>query len=152
MNGMKDEMKHEIKTPLLAVDAVILFGAGIVLIKRENPPYEGCFALPGGFVEIGETIEDAAAREAREETGLAIDILGLVGIYSDPGRDPRGHVVSAAFLSTGKGELASGSDARSAEVFPLTKLPRLAFDHHRIVRDALRLAERLGGVHQIKVE
>lgn len=145
-------MKKEIKTPLLAVDAIILFRRGIVLIKRENPPYQGCFALPGGFVEIGETIEEAVAREAREETGLAIDLLGLVGIYSDPGRDPRGHVVSAAFLSTGKGELASGSDARSAEVFPLTGLPKLAFDHDKIIGDALLLAERLECMHQIKVE
>jgi len=149
---MKHEMKHEIKTPLLAADAVILFQKGIVLIRRNNPPYQGCFALPGGFVEIGETVEDAAVREAREETGLAIDLLGLVGIYSDPGRDPRGHVVSAAFLSRGKGELVSGSDARSAEVVPLDNLPRLAFDHDKIVRDALLLAERLGGMHQIKVE
>ena len=149
---MKHEMKHEIKTPLLAADAVILFQKGIVLIRRNNPPYQGCFALPGGFVEIGETVEDAAVREAREETGLAIDLLGLVGIYSDPGRDPRGHVVSAAFLSRGKGELVSGSDARSAEVVPLDNLPRLAFDHDKIVGDALLLAERLGGMHQIKVE
>lgn len=145
------EMKNAIKTPLLAVDAVILFQKGIVLIKRENPPYQGCFALPGGFVEIGETVEEAAAREAREETGLAIDLLGLVGVYSDPGRDPRGHVVSAAFLSTGEGKLASGSDARSAEVFPLDGLPELAFDHDKIIRDALHLAGRLG-MHQIKVE
>jgi 8-oxo-dGTP diphosphatase len=145
-------MKNEIKTPLLAVDAVILFQKGIVLIRRDNPPYQGCFALPGGFVEIGETVEDAVVREAREETGLAIDLLGLVGIYSDPGRDPRGHVVSAAFLSRGMGELVSGSDARSAEVVPLDNLPRLAFDHDKIVRDALLLAERLGGMHQIKVE
>lgn len=145
-------MKNEIKTPLLAVDAVILFQKGIVLIRRDNPPYQGYFALPGGFVEIGETVEDAVVREAREETGLAIDLLGLVGIYSDPGRDPRGHVVSAAFLSRGTGELVSGSDARSAEVVPLDNLPRLAFDHDKIVRDALLLAERLGGMHQIKVE
>jgi len=145
-------MRNEIKTPLLAADAVILFQKGIVLIRRDNPPYRGCFALPGGFVEIGETVEDAAVREAREETGLAIDLLGLVGIYSDPGRDPRGHVVSAAFLSRGKGKLVSGSDARSAEVVPLDDLPRLAFDHDKIVRDALLLAERLGGMHQIKVE
>ena len=145
-------MKNEIKTPLLAVDAVILFQAGIVLIKRENPPYQGCFALPGGFVEIGETVEDAVAREAREETGLAIDLLGLVGIYSDPGRDPRGHVVSAAFLSRGKGELVSGSDARSAEVFPLTSFPRLAFDHDKIIRDALHPGGTPRCMHQIKVE
>jgi 8-oxo-dGTP diphosphatase len=152
MIAMKNEMKHEIKTPLLAVDAVILFQKGIVLIRRDNPPYQGCFALPGGFVEIGETVEDAAVRESREETGLAIDLLGLVGIYSDPCRDPRGHVVSAAFLSRGMGELVSGSDARSVEVVPLDNLPRLAFDHDKIVRDALLLAERLGGMHQIKVE
>ncbi len=145
------EMKNEIKTPLLAVDAVILFQSGIVLIKRDNPPYQGCFALPGGFVEIGETVEDAAIREGREETGLLIDLQGLVGIYSDPGRDPRGHVVSAAFLSKGMGELVSGSDARSAEVVPLDRLPKLAFDHEKIVKDALLLAECLG-VHQIKVE
>jgi 8-oxo-dGTP diphosphatase len=145
-------MKNEIKTPFLAADAVILFQNGIVLIRRDNPPYQGCFALPGGFVEIGETVEDAAVREAREETGLAIDLLGLVGIYSDPGRDPRAHVVSAAYLSRGTGKLVSGSDARSAEVVPLDNLPGLAFDHDRIVRDALLLAERLGGMHQIKVE
>jgi 8-oxo-dGTP diphosphatase len=145
------DMKNAIKTPLLAADAVILFQKGIVLIKRDNPPYQGCFALPGGFVEIGETVEDAAAREAREETGLAIDLLRLVGIYSDPGRDPRGHVVSAAYLCTGMGELVSGSDARSAEVFPLDVLPELAFDHDKIIRDALLLARRLD-MHQIKVE
>ena len=108
-----------------------------MLIKRDNPPYEGCYALPGGFVEVGETVEAAAVREAREETGLSIDLLALVGIYSDPGRDPRGHVVSAAFLARGKGELAAGSDAASGRVFPLTKLPPLAFDHDKIIRDAL---------------
>ena len=96
------------KTPLLAADAVILFQGGIVLIKRENPPYQGCFALPGGFVEIGETVESAAQREAKEETGLEIELIGLVGIYSDPKRDPRGHIVSAAFLARGKATLSAG--------------------------------------------
>ena len=139
------------KTPLLAVDAVIFFREGIVLIKRDNPPYQGCFALPGGFVEIGETVEDAVQREAREETGLVIELLGLVGIYSDPGRDPRGHVVSAAFLASGRGELVSGSDARSAEVFLINSLPPLAFDHDRIISDALRLSRNLVN-DQIKVE
>ena len=139
------------KTPLLAVDAVIFFQEGIVLIKRDNPPYQGCFALPGGFVEIGETVEDAMHREAREETGLVIELLGLVGIYSDPGRDPRGHVVSAAFLARGRGELVSGSDARSADVFSINSLPPLAFDHDRIISDALRLARNQVN-NQIKVE
>lgn len=130
-------MNKEIKTPLLAADAVILFQEGIVLIRRDNPPYQGCYALPGGFVERGETVEEAAIREAREETGLDIELLGLVGVYSDPGRDPRGHVVSAAFLAQGKGRLQSGSDARSAEVFPPEELPELAFDHDQIIKDAL---------------
>jgi len=137
-------MKREIKTPLLAADAVILFQDGIVLIRRNNPPYQGCYALPGGFVEIGETVEEAAIREAREETGLDINLLGLVGVYSDPARDPRGHVVSVAFLARGSGQLQSGSDAWSAEVFSPVELPRLAFDHEQIIRDALHLAEELG--------
>jgi 8-oxo-dGTP diphosphatase len=139
------------KTPHLAADAVILFHNGIVLIKRDNPPYQGCFALPGGFVEIGETVEDAVQREAKEETGLVIELLGLVGIYSDPGRDPRGHVVSAAFLASGSGELVSGSDARSVEVISINCLPHLAFDHDRIISDALRLARNRMN-NQIKVE
>lgn len=128
-----------IKTPKLAVDAVILFGRGIVLIRRENPPYQGDYALPGGFMEIGETVEAAVCREVAEETGLSIRLLSLVGVYSDPNRDPRGHVVSACFLAWGSGELRSGSDARSAEVFEINHLPELAFDHAQIVRDALHL-------------
>ena len=128
-------------TPLLAVDAVILFQDGIVLIKRDRPPFAGSYALPGGFVEVGETVEAAAAREAREETGLIIELLGLVGIYSNPARDPRGHVVSAAFLARGSGDLKAGSDARSAQVFPLQSLPPLAFDHDKIISDALSLAK-----------
>jgi len=143
-----------IKTPLLAADAVILFAGGIVLIKRNNPPFAGCYALPGGFVEVGETVEAAAVREAREETGLSIELLALVGIYSDPARDPRGHVVSAAFLARGKGKLAAGSDAASARVFPLQSLPPLAFDHKKIISDALILAQgrRSEFDSQIKVE
>jgi len=127
-------------TPLLAVDAIILFREGIVLIKRYNPPYQGCYALPGGFVEVGETVEDAVRREAREETGLDLTLIELVGVYSDPRRDPRGHVVSVAYLAQGRGDLVSGSDARSAEIFPLQSLPPLAFDHEKIIGDALRKA------------
>ena len=130
-----------IVTPLLAVDAAILLAGGIVLIKRDNPPFAGSYALPGGFVEVGETVEAAAVREAREETGLIIELLGLVGIYSNPARDPRGHVVSAAFLARGRGELTACSDARSAQVFPLQSLPPLAFDHDKIISEALSLAK-----------
>jgi 8-oxo-dGTP diphosphatase len=127
------------KTPLLAVDAVILFGSDLVLIKRDNPPYQGSYALPGGFVEVGESTEDAVRREASEETGLEIELLGLVGVYSDPARDPRGHVVSVSYLAAGRGELRAGSDARSVEAFSFDHLPPLAFDHDKITRDAICL-------------
>ena len=131
--------RDRIQTPLLASDAVILYAGGIVLIKRDHPPFSGCYALRGGFVEIGETVEAACKREAKEETGLDIELVGLIGIYSDPSRDPRGHVVSAAFLAEGSGDLQAGSDAREAEVFSLKSLPALAFDHARIVSDAISL-------------
>jgi 8-oxo-dGTP diphosphatase len=126
------------RTPILAVDCIILFEGGIVLIRRRNPPFQGCYALPGGFVEVGESVEDAAIREAREETGLNITILRLIGVYSDPHRDPRGHVVSICHLSRGTGILSHGSDARSAEVFRLDRLPSLAFDHGQMIADAAK--------------
>jgi 8-oxo-dGTP diphosphatase len=125
------------KTPMLAADALILFDGGIVLIRRENPPYQGYYALPGGFVEVGETVEEAARREAKEETGLEITLQKLVGVYSKPDRDPRGHVVSICYLAQGRGDLLAGSDARSAEVFDPEDLPPLAFDHAQIIRDGL---------------
>jgi 8-oxo-dGTP diphosphatase len=125
------------KTPMLAADALILFDEGIVLIRRENPPYQGYYALPGGFVEVGETVEEAARREAKEETGLDIILLKLVGVYSKPDRDPRGHVVSICYLAQGRGDLLAGSDARYAEVFDPEDLPPLAFDHAQIIRDGL---------------
>jgi 8-oxo-dGTP diphosphatase len=127
------------KTPLLAVDAVIFFDGGIVLIRRLNPPYQGRYALPGGFVEVGEKTEDAVRREAKEETGLDIRLLRLVGAYSDQNRDPRGHVVSISYLALGSGTLQHGSDASAAEVFCPEELPELAFDHDEIIRDALRV-------------
>jgi len=89
------------RTPLLAVDAIVVLQEGIVLIRRDRPPYEGCYALPGGFVEPGESVEEAVCREAKEETGLELELLGLVGVYSQPDRDPRGHVVSLCYLARG---------------------------------------------------
>jgi 8-oxo-dGTP diphosphatase len=127
------------KNPALTVDAVIVKDGKIVLIKRKEGPFQGQYALPGGFVEYGETVEAALRREVLEETGLVVDVSSLVGIYSDPRRDPRGHVVSAAFVAViVRGELAGGSDAAEAIFWDITNLPPLAFDHAQIIRDALR--------------
>ncbi len=123
-------------TPLLTVDAVIMYEGKLVLIKRKNHPYKDIFALPGGFVDIGETVEQAVIREAKEETGLDIDIIKLIGVYSDPKRDPRGHTVSICFLAKGKGNLNAGSDANDIGLFDINNLPDLAFDHNKIIKDA----------------
>jgi len=124
------------QTPSLTVDILILFENRLVLVKRKNPPYQGKFALPGGFVDIGESTEKAVARESFEETGLSVGIIKLVGVYSDPQRDPRGHTVSVCYLAKGSGKLKYGSDAASAEPFELDSIPELAFDHNKMINDA----------------
>jgi 8-oxo-dGTP diphosphatase len=107
---------------------------GIVLIKRNNPPFG--WALPGGFVDYGESCEAAAVREAREETSLEIKRLEQLHTYSDPGRDPRKHTISTVFMARAKGTLRAGDDAREAAVFSRAKMPApLAFDHARILSD-----------------
>lgn len=125
-------------TPLLTVDTVIIYGGKLVLIRRKNPPFQGHFALPGGFVEAGETVEKAAVREAKEETGLDVELIKLLGVYSDPSRDPRGHTVSVCFLAVGSGNLKAGSDALDTGLFGITEIPQLAFDHNKIIENARR--------------
>ena len=120
----------------LTVDAIILYNKKIVLIKRKNPPYENYYALPGGFVEKGETVEQALIREVKEETGLDVDILKLVGVYSDPKRDPRGRVVSLCYLTKANGKLAPASDAVETTLFDISEVPELAFDHEQMMADA----------------
>ena len=125
------------ETPKLMVDVVIPSGRGIVLIRRAGDPFEGQWALPGGFVEVGETVEAAAAREAAEETGLAVELARLVGVYSDPERDPRGHNVSVAFLArVVGGDLVAATDAAEVAVLDPDSV-ELAFDHRSIIADAL---------------
>src|SRR3712207_6497696 len=118
------------------VDVVIPSGEGVVLIRRASDPFQGQWALPGGFVEVGETVETAATREAAEETGLAVELAGLVGVYSEPDRDPRGHNVSVAFLARVlSGDLVAATDAAEVAVLDPDSV-ELAFDHRRIIADA----------------
>ena len=123
-------------TPLLTVDIVIIYNGKIVLIRRKNPPYQDHFAIPGGFVEVGETVEAAAVREAKEETGLDVRLMKLLGVYSDPSRDPRGHTVTVCFLALGSGNLKAGSDAKDTGLFGIDEIPELAFDHNKIIEDS----------------
>jgi 8-oxo-dGTP diphosphatase len=125
------------ETPKLMVDVVIPSERGVVLVRRGSEPYEGRWALPGGFVEVGETVRQAAVREAAEETGLAVEVSRLVGVYSDPDRDPRGHNVSVAFLvRVLSGQMQAASDAAEVEVRDPASV-ELAFDHARIISDAV---------------
>jgi 8-oxo-dGTP diphosphatase len=125
------------ETPKLMVDVIIPSERGVVLVRRGTEPFKGQWALPGGFVEVGETLEEAAYREAAEETGLAVEVARLVGVYSDPERDPRGHNVSVAFLARVlSGELSASTDAAEVSVFDPGAVD-LAFDHRRIIDDAL---------------
>jgi 8-oxo-dGTP diphosphatase len=126
--------------PFLTVDCVVFHDNAVVLIRRAHEPFRGWYALPGGFVEVGETVEDACRRETREETGLVVEDLRLIGVYSDPARDPRRHTVSVAFL--GRADLASlkaGDDAGSAELVADWRHAEMAFDHKKILSDAWRL-------------
>jgi 8-oxo-dGTP diphosphatase len=129
----------EPKGPAPAVDVVIaLPGDRVVLVRRRFPPPG--WALPGGFVEDGETLEAAAVREAREETGLEVELLDLLWVYSDPRRDPRGHTASTVFVARATGEPLGADDAEEARGFAWDALPApLAFDHAEILRDARRL-------------
>ena len=122
-------------TPLLTVDILIVQSGKLVLIRRRNPPFQGHWALPGGFVDVGETVEKAAVREANEETGLDVELQGLVGVFSDPDRDPRGHTVSICFAALGQGTPRASSDAQDVGLFDLDDLPPLAFDHLQIINE-----------------
>jgi len=131
------------KTPLLTVDCVVLNPRGeVLLIQRKTEPFKGHFALPGGFVDIGETVEDACRRELLEETGVKAGRLKLVGVYSDPNRDPRGHTASVVFLTRVRStKLEAGDDAASAQwVANWRRLP-LAFDHAKILADVTRMSK-----------
>jgi 8-oxo-dGTP diphosphatase len=125
------------RNPVPTVDIIIEIQGGIVLIERKNPPFG--WALPGGFVDYGETLEAAAIREAREETQLEISNLNLLGCYSDPRRDPRLHTTSTVFIAVGSGVPQAADDALNLKVFPLDAVPQeLCFDHAAIIADYVK--------------
>ncbi len=125
------------RNPFPTVDIIIEINGGIVLIERKNPPYG--WALPGGFVDYGESLENAAKREALEETSLEISNLRLVGCYSDPKRDARMHTISTVYSATGEGAPKAADDAASLAIFSLDNLPELlCFDHADILKDYIR--------------
>jgi 8-oxo-dGTP diphosphatase len=128
-------------TPALTTDCVVFDEEGrVLLIRRKFPPFQGALALPGGFVEVGETVEAACRRELKEETALEIGELKLIGVYSDPARDPRGHTCSVAYLGLGvRGSARAGDDAAAAEWVADWRSAGLAFDHAQILADAERL-------------
>jgi len=131
-------------TPSLAADAIIELcdrpGRPIVLIERKYPPFG--WAIPGGFVDVGEKLEQAAVREAKEETNLDVELTALLGCYSDPARDSRGHTVTMVYVATAVGEPMAQDDAKTVAVFELDKLPQpLAFDHAQVLADYRRFRE-----------
>nr|WP_321256185.1 NUDIX hydrolase [uncultured Pseudodesulfovibrio sp.] len=141
------------RNPTPTVDVVILMssdeGDGVVLIERKNPPLG--WALPGGFVDYGESCEDAAIREMKEETGLDVELVGLLGVYSDPKRDPRQHTMSVVYIGVPKdpSALVAGDDAAKAEVFLLGKWPELTFDHGKILNDFMTYFIENGGKRRV---
>ena len=121
------------RNPTPTVDIIIETEGGIVLIERKNPPYG--WAIPGGFVDYGESYENAARREAREETGLKVELTRQLHTYSDPNRDARQHTASTVFIATASGHPVAADDAQKAEIFFADTLPALAFDHAQILKD-----------------
>ena len=127
------------KVPKLTADGIVFNDGQILLVKRKNQPFKDKWALPGGFVEYKERIEDAVVREICEETGLKTKVIDLVGVYSDPNRDPRGHTITIAYhLEECGGRLEHGDDAADAKFFKIDDLPDLSFDHSKIINDFLR--------------
>lgn len=151
------EVVHVFRNPVPTVDILVIVpgtnGAkpGVVLIERNNPPYG--WAIPGGFVDYGESVEQAAIRELKEETSLDGVLTGLLGVYSDPARDARMHTLSVAFTASVSNieELSAGDDAGNARIFPLNELPEMAFDHALILNDLKRRLDFPAGTHKESV-
>lgn len=130
-------MKHKLRNPLVTVDIIIEIDQKIVLIERANPPYG--WALPGGFVDYGESLETSASREAKEETSLEVTLKEQFHTYSDPGRDPRHHTITTVFIGKGTGAPKPADDAERLGFFTENNLPEpIVFDHKKIISDYFR--------------
>ncbi len=130
-------MKQKYRNPLVTVDIIIELDEKIVMIERANPPYG--WALPGGFVDYGESLETSAVREAKEETTLSIDLQEQFHTYSDPGRDPRHHTITTVYIARGNGRPRPADDAKRVDLFTQKELPApIVFDHGKIVSDYFR--------------
>ena len=130
-------MKQKYQNPLLTVDIIIEINAGIILIERKNPPHG--WALPGGFVDYGESLESCAIREAREETSLDIKLTEQFHSYSEPDRDPRHHTVTTVFIARAAGVPKAADDAKNLDIFTKSALPKpVVFDHKKIIKDYFR--------------
>jgi ADP-ribose pyrophosphatase YjhB (NUDIX family) len=150
MEGMKNRKTSWSRKPFPTVDVVIEVDQedgrpGIVLIERKNPPFG--WALPGGFVDYGESLEKAAVREAKEETSLDIELLEQLHTYSDPGRDPRFHTITTVYIARARGRPRAQDDAKNIGVFTIEDRPHpLAFDHEKILEDYLRKKRGKSGI------
>jgi len=134
VSSLQSQFDNHWRKPSVTADGIVLKDGRIALIRRRNDPFKGSYALPGGFVNYGERLEDCVVREVLEETGLRTQIVRLIGLYSAPGRDPRGHFVTAVYeLRPTGGALKAGDDASSAEWVPVADIPQMAFDHGDII-------------------
>lgn len=141
------------ETPLIAADTIIELvdqpNRPIVLIERKNPPFG--WAIPGGFVDVGERLETAAIREAKEEVCLEVTLKALLGMYSDPKRDDRGHTVTAVYVAEAKGMPQAADDAKNLAIFEMDKIPeQLAFDHAQVLEDYRKFRES-GQVTELRI-
>ena len=140
-------MKNKYRNPIPMVDIIIEKDDKIVLIRRGFEPFKGMLAIPGGYMEAGETIENAATREAKEETSLDVELIDILGVYSDPKRDPRKYSIATVFIGRPiKGNLKADSDAEEANWFKIDDriLNELSFDHKKIINDYLKWKKKRG--------
>lgn len=136
--SIQSQFENQWKKPSVTADGIVIRGNDILLIKRGREPFKGAYALPGGFLNYGERLEECVTREVAEETGLKTSIVSLVGVYSAADRDPRGHFVTAVYhLQPVSGTLRAGDDASAAAWVPMDHLPKFAFDHGKIVQEFL---------------